>query len=102
MAAVKGWNYFTFKSEQQQGGNTMKAIPGIATALLAIATGTVATAQNDTHYGMDSLAEGNWEQMVSLEACMNGGVSASGLYPSQFTENMSFSTRGTMAKIPSE
>ena len=80
----------------------MKAILGIATVSLAIATSSVATAESDTRYGMDNLAEGSWDQMVSLEACTNGDVSASGLYPSQSAENMSFSTRGVMAKIRSD
>lgn len=80
----------------------MKTLLGIATVTLAIATGSVATAENDTRYGMEKQIEGSWDQMVSLEACTNGGVSASGLYPSQLAENMSFSTRGVMAKIRSD
>ena len=80
----------------------MKTILGVAAVSLLIATGSVAVAQNDTPHGMDNAAEGQWEQMVSLEACMNGDVSASGLYPSQIAENMSFSTRGILARLPSE
>ena len=80
----------------------MKTILRIATASLAIATTSVATAQNGVHDGMNNLAESSWARMVGLEACMNGNVSASGLYPSQIVENMSFSTRGLMAKKPSE
>ena len=80
----------------------MKTILGVATVSLVIATGSVAATQNDTHNGMAHQAESSWDQMVSLEACMNGHVSASGLYPSQIVENMSFSTRGILARIPSE
>ena len=78
----------------------MKAMLSIAAVSFVIATGSVATAQTDTHYGMDTLAQGSWEQMITLEPCLNGGVSASGLYPSQLAENMSFSTRGAMASLP--
>ena len=80
----------------------MKAILGIATVSLALATGSVVAAQNGTHYGMSKHAQSGWDQMVSLEGCMNGDVSASGLYSSQLAENMSFSTRGVMARMPSE
>ena len=80
----------------------MKSIIGVVTVSLAMTTGSVATAQTDTHYGMDSLSQGSWEQMTSLEPCMNGAVSATGLYPSQIAENMSFSTRGVMASLPPE
>ena len=78
----------------------MKAMLGIATVSLAIATGSVASAQKDTQYGMNNLAEGSWDQTVSLESCMNGHVSATGLYPTQQAENMSFYTRGVMARVP--
>ena len=78
----------------------MKGILGVAAVSLAMATGSVATAQTDTSYGMDTLAHGSWDQMVNLEPCLNGNVSASGLYPSQIAENMSFSTRGTLASLP--
>ena len=80
----------------------MKAVLGISTITLAMAAGSIATAQTDTHYGMDALAQGSWEQMTSLESCMNGAVSASGLYPSQIAEDMSFSTRGIMARLSAE
>jgi hypothetical protein len=80
----------------------MKSIFGVVSVSLAIATGSIATAQTDTSHGMDNLVQGSWEQMISLEPCMNGAVSATGLYPSQSTENMSFSTRGVMASLPRE
>ena len=78
----------------------MKGILSVAAVSLVLATNGLATAQFDTSYGMDTIAKDSWEQMVTLEPCMNGGVSASGLYPSQIAENMSFSTRGTLAKLP--
>ena len=78
----------------------MKGMLSIAAISFAIATGSVATAQTDSHYDMDTLGQGSWEQMITLEPCMNGSVSASGLYPSQIAENMSFSTRGVMASLP--
>lgn len=80
----------------------MKGILGIMAVSLAMATSSVATEQTDTHYDMDTLAEGSWYQMISLEPCMNGHVSASGLYPSQFAENMSYTSRGVMASLPPE
>jgi len=36
-----------------------------------------------------------------LEPCMNGDVSASGLYPSQIAEDKSFATLGTLANVSS-
>ena len=61
----------------------MKSIIGVVSVSLAMTTGSMATAQTGMHSGMDTLAQGSWEQMTSLESCMNGAVSASGLYPSQ-------------------
>jgi hypothetical protein len=78
----------------------MKSIIGVVSVSLAMTTGSMAIAQTETHSGMDTLAQGSWEQMTSLEPCMNGAVSASGLYPSQIIENMSFSSRGVMASAP--
>ena len=78
----------------------MKSIIGVVSVSLAMTTGSMATAQTGMHFGMDTPAQGSWEQMTSLEPCMNGAVSASGLYPSQIIENMSFSTRGVIASVP--
>lgn len=77
----------------------MKGILSVAAVSLALAT-SAAISQTDTRHGMKTIAQDRWEQMVNLEPCMNGGVSASGLYPSQIAENMSFSTRGTLASLP--
>ena len=80
----------------------MKAILVIAAVSLAIASGSVASAQSGTQHGMNKLAEGSWDHTASLESCMNGHVSATGLYPTQHAENMSFSTRGVMARVTPE
>lgn len=80
----------------------MKGIPGIAAVSLAMATSSVAAVEAGTHSDMHALAQGGWVHMVSLEPCMNGAVSASGLYPSQIAEDMSFSTRGVMAGLNPE
>ena len=76
----------------------MKGIFGIVA--VSLATSSVATAETDTHNVTDTIAEASWYQMVSLEPCMNGLVSASGLYPSQFAENMSYTSLGVMASLP--
>ena len=80
----------------------MKGIFSIVAVSLAMATSSVATAETDTRNVTDTIAEGSWYQMVSLEPCMNGLVSASGLYPSQFAENMSYTSLGVMASLPPE
>jgi hypothetical protein len=68
---------------------------------LAIASIPVATAHAGTANGIDEAALSSWEHMVSLEPCMNGDVSASGLYPSQIAEDKSFATLGTLANVSS-
>jgi hypothetical protein len=70
-------------------------------AALAIASIPLATTQAGTLHEMDQTALSNWEHMVSLEPCMNGEVSAYGLYPSQIAEDKSFATLGTLANVPS-
>ena len=80
----------------------MKSIIGVVSVSLAMTTGSLATAQTGMHDGMDTRARGSWQQMTSLEPCMNGAVSATGSYPSQIAENMSFSSRGVMASLPAE
>ena len=76
----------------------MKSIFGVVSVSLAMTTGSVVTAKT----GMDNIMQDSWQQMTSLEPCMNGAVSATGSYPSQVAENMSFSTRGVMASLPPE
>jgi hypothetical protein len=80
----------------------MKSMIRVVSVSLAMATGSIAAAQTDIYSGMDNLAQVSWEQMSSLEPCMNGAVSATGVYASQGIENMSFSTRGVMAGLPPE
>lgn len=76
----------------------MKSIIGVVSVSLAMTTGSAVTAQT----GMDNIVQDSWQQMTSLEPCMNGAVSATGSYPSQNAENMSFSTRGVMVSLPPE
>jgi hypothetical protein len=79
----------------------MKTIISAVSVSVVMAT-SAATAQTETHHGMATHSQGIWEQMASMEPCTNGAVSASGSYPSQSAENMSFSTRGPMASLPAE
>lgn len=78
----------------------MKNIIGIVAVTLATITSAVASTQTDMHKSAGTAAQDSWDRVISLEPCMNGGVSASGLYPSQIAENMSFSSRGLMASRP--
>jgi len=79
----------------------MKHIIRISFLALAIASITLATAHAGKQNGMDEAALSSWEQMVMLESCMNGDASASGLYPSQITEEKSFATLGILADLTS-
>lgn len=79
----------------------MKHINRILYAALASGSITLATAYAGTPDGTDEAALSTWEQMVSLEPCMNGDVSGSGLYPSQIAEDKSFATLGTLADLSS-
>jgi len=73
----------------------------IAFAILAIALIPLATIQAGTTTRMDEAALSDWEHMVSLESCINGEVSASGLYPSQIAEEKSLATLGILADLSS-
>ena len=80
----------------------MNDITGIVLASLMIAATAGTTAQAVTPGATDAAALGSWEHMVNLEPCMNGDVSASGLYPSQIAEDKSFATLGTLANLSRE
>ena len=80
----------------------MNDITGIVLASLMIAVTVGATVQAGTPGVMDEAALSSWEHMVNLEPCMNGDVSASGLYPSQIAEDKSFATLGTLANLSRE
>ena len=73
----------------------------IAFATLAIASIPLAAVQAGTTSRMDETSLSEWEHMVSLESCINGEVSASGLYPSQIAEDKSFATLGILADLSS-
>ena len=79
----------------------MKHINRTLYAALASTSIWLATAHAGTPGATDEAALSIWEHMVSLEPCMNGDVSASGLYPSQIAEDKSFATLGTLADLPS-
>lgn len=66
----------------------------ITLALLASASLTAAEVLHDAGQPSEAAA---WEHMASYEPCMNGEVSASGLYPSQIAEDKSFATLGWIA-----
>jgi hypothetical protein len=79
----------------------MKSSIRIAFATLAIASIPLAAVQAGTTSKMDEASLSEWEHMVSLESCINGEVSASGLYPSQIAEDKSFATLGVLADLSS-
>lgn len=59
---------------------------------------SAAYANNDLpQHGADP-ALSQWENTALYEPCMNGGVSAGGLYPSQITEDKSNATLGVLAR----
>ena len=47
----------------------------------------------------DSAVISQWEREALYEPCMNGEVSANGLYPSQIAEDKSFATLGRLAQL---
>lgn len=59
-------------------------------AFVAIATAGPATSPTEATLS-------GWEQTALYEPCMNGEVSAGGLYPSQAAENKSRATMGYLA-----
>lgn len=67
--------------------------------ILAIAaSNSVAAAERTTaqHDAEQALSE--WENTALYEPCINGDVSASGLYPSQIAEDKSYATLGVLAR----
>jgi hypothetical protein len=79
----------------------MKDSIRIVLVALAIASIPLATVHAGKANGTDEAAISSWEHMVSLEPCMNGDVSASGLYPSQIAEDKWSATLGTLANVSS-
>ena len=80
----------------------MKDLMRIILVSVAVASTTHATGEIGASSAMDEAALSSWEHTVSLEPCMNGEVSASGLYPSQIAEDKSFATLGVLAGRPQE
>ena len=80
----------------------MKDFFRIILVSVAVASTGPAVAQAGVSSAMDEAALSSWEHMVSLEPCMNGDVSASGLYPSQIAEDKSFATLGRLAVLSRE
>lgn len=80
----------------------MKHIKHLVIATLASGSLGLASAHAEVPRGMGEAALSSWERAVSLEPCMNGDVSASGVYPSQIAEDKSFATLGTLADRPSQ
>ncbi len=74
----------------------------IALVSLGIAATTLTIAQAGKSVTIDETALSAWEHMVSLEPCMNGEVSSTGLYPSQIAEDKSFATMGMLAGLAQE
>ena len=68
---------------------TFTLVSGIAVAAMATAGPTKTPTE---------AAQSSWEQTVLFEPCMNGEVSAGGLYPSQAAENKSRATMGYLAR----
>ena len=68
---------------------TFTLVSGIACAAMATA-GPAKTQTEDALIG--------WEQTALYEPCMNGEVSAGGLYPSQPAEDKSRATMGYLAR----
>lgn len=67
--------------------------------LIAVATLSTAAHANDNPSQRDGdSALSQWENVALYEPCMNGGVSAGGLYPSQIAEDKSHATLGILAQ----
>ena len=68
--------------------------------LVAVVIGLASVAHANQHLAQrdgDSIL-GEWGNSAFYEPCMNGSVSASGLYPSQTTEDKSLATLGVLAR----
>ena len=71
------------------------------TSCLSLMMLQIAVAQPTTSAVGDSAAMSKWEREALYEPCMNGEVSANGLYPSQIAEDKSFATLGRLAQLQS-
>lgn len=69
---------------------------GIALPLLVLSS-VLAAGQVSDWIRADSHLS-SWEKEALYEPCMNGTVSATGLYPSQVAEDKSFGTLGFIAE----
>jgi hypothetical protein len=68
---------------------------GVAGLFTVFATALTAGQSIDRASSDPQLSE--WEKVAQYEPCMNGAVSATGLYPSQVAEDKSFATLGFIA-----